>query len=185
MRPSWSGVDTESTPFFFEVWKSCSRSGMGTSSMRPFIAPCVLGLLAATCSSFWLMLFESISRTTEGSLATSFKMEVPMRMRSPSLRRVCLIFSPLTNVPLVLPRSWMVTLTEATVIFACLRETMSSTRTMSSSLDRPITTSLSTRRGNSPPWYLPEMNLRAKLDGVSLALGVVKSSSSENQYHAP
>ena len=42
--------------------------------------------------------------------ATSLRMEVPMRMRSPSFRRACFTFSPLTKVPLVLPRSSMVIL---------------------------------------------------------------------------
>ena len=47
------------------------------------------------------------------------------------------------------------------MIFACLRETMSSTSTMSSSLERPMTICFSAFSGNSPPWYLPEMNLSA------------------------
>ena len=53
------------------------------------------------------------------------------------------------------------------VIFACLRETMSSTSTMSSSLERPMTICLSAFSGNSPPWYFPEMNLRAKVFAVA------------------
>ena len=38
---------------------------------------------------------------------------------------------------------------------------MSSTRTISSSLERPITISPSSGRGNSPPWYFPEMKRSA------------------------
>src|ERR1700733_11340250 len=40
---------------------------------------------------------------------------------------------------------------------ACLRLTMSSTRTMSRSLERPTTICFSGTIGNSPPWYLPLM----------------------------
>ncbi len=47
------------------------------------------------------------------------------------------------------------------LILACLRETMSSASTMSSSPERPITICFSGFSGNSPPWYFPEMNLRA------------------------
>src|SRR5258706_12626070 len=45
---------------------------------------------------------------------------------------------------------------------ACLRDTISSTRTMSRSLERPTTISLLGTMGNSPPWYFPEMNRSAK-----------------------
>ncbi len=161
MRPSRSFFTT-STPFFFDVWKSCRRSGSGTSSIFPviddddFFDACA----AATASRF---AFTAVWSISEGNApdCTSFRMEVPMRMRSPSFRRACLIFSPLTKVPLVEPKSSMVTLPDATVIFACLRETMSSTSTMSSSLERPITSWRSSAKGSSPPWYLPAMNLSA------------------------
>src|SRR5258708_39814967 len=46
---------------------------------------------------------------------------------------------------------------------------MSSTRTMSRSLDRPMMISRFMRSGNSPPWYLPEMKRSAKR-GRSLTL---------------
>jgi hypothetical protein len=41
------------------------------------------------------------------------------------------------------------------------RETMSSTRTMSRSLERPTMISLFVPSGNSPPWYFPEMKRSA------------------------
>src|SRR5438874_1973028 len=49
---------------------------------------------------------------------------------------------------------------------------MSSTSTMSRSLDRPMMISRFMRSGNSPPWYLPEMKRSAKrgrsfMDGVA------------------
>ena len=52
---------------------------------------------------------------------------------------------------------------------------MSSTSTMSSSLERPMTICLSVFRGNSPPWYLPEMNRRAQAVSVLDAAIVVRS----------
>ncbi len=55
----------------------------------------------------------------------------------------------------------MLTILSSVVIFACLRDTMSSTSTMSSSDDRPMMISRCGRSGNSPPWYLPEMNRNA------------------------
>ena len=68
-----------------------------------------------------------------------------------------------------------------TVILACRRETMSSTRTMSSSLERPITISPVSGRGNSPPWYFPEMKRSAKdrsaLGGLVGMLGIGGSMS--------
>src|SRR5205085_1649341 len=45
---------------------------------------------------------------------------------------------------------------------ACRRDTMSSTRTISRSLERPTTISLPGGSANSPPWYFPEMNFSAK-----------------------
>src|SRR5215471_9557951 len=45
---------------------------------------------------------------------------------------------------------------------ACFRDTISSTRTMSRSLERPTMISLLGVIGNSPPWYFPEMNRRAR-----------------------
>src|SRR5262245_35930038 len=49
---------------------------------------------------------------------------------------------------------------------------MSSTSTMSRSLERPMMISRFIRSGNSPPWYLPEMKRSAKrgrsfMDGVA------------------
>src|SRR5688500_8964997 len=41
------------------------------------------------------------------------------------------------------------------------RETISSTRTISRSLERPMTISWNSSKGNSPPWYFPEMNRNA------------------------
>ena len=46
-------------------------------------------------------------------------------------------------------------------ILAWRRETMSSTSTMSRSLDLPMMISRFIRSGNSPPWYLPEMKRSA------------------------
>ncbi len=84
-------------------------------------------------------------------------MLVPMRTRSPSFSRARLIFSPLTNVPLVEPRSSIQIWSLCIAMRACLRLTMSSTSTMSRSLERPTTICLSAATGNSPPWYLPLM----------------------------
>jgi len=50
---------------------------------------------------------------------------------------------------------------EAKVMRACLRETMSSISTRSSSLERPITRSPDCASGYSPPWYFPEMKRNA------------------------
>ena len=55
----------------------------------------------------------------------------------------------------------MVTALSSVVILACLRDTMSSTSTMSSSDDRPMMISRCGRSGNSPPWYFPEMKRSA------------------------
>ncbi len=46
------------------------------------------------------------------------------------------------------------------------------TELLSQSLERPITICLSFFRGNSPPWYLPEMNFRAKALPAEVALTV-------------
>jgi hypothetical protein len=90
------------------------------------------------------------------------KVVSPTETLSPALRTVGpAIWRPLTKVPLVDPRSWMWIWPLTTMILACRRETMSSTRTMSSSLDRPITISPFSGKGNSPPWYLPEMKRSA------------------------
>ena len=65
----------------------------------------------------------------------------------------------------------MVTTGSSVVILACLRETMSSTSTMSRSDERPMMISRLGRSGNSPPWYLPEMAQRRaamrKQDGAA------------------
>lgn len=45
-------------------------------------------------------------------------MEVPMRILSPSFNLVLVIFSPLTKVPLVLPRSSMKISSSVVVILA-------------------------------------------------------------------
>src|SRR5687767_12569314 len=145
------------TPVRFDVEKSCSRSRIGTSCSVPLIVDCLLSL-RPTASRFWRASDADIGDLSE---ATTLRIDVPIRMRSPSLRRVFLIFSPLTNVPFVEPRSMITIWPPLVEIFACLRDTMSSTRTMSRSEDRPTTISRSGRSGNSPPWYLPEMNLRA------------------------
>ena len=84
-------------------------------------------------------------------------MLVPISTRSPSVSVMRSTRSPLTKVPLVDPRSWIVTLSPLTMIFAWRRETMSSTSTMSRSLERPTMISEFAGRGNSPPWYFPEM----------------------------
>ena len=125
------------------------------------------------------------------STKTSLMIDVPMRMRSPSLSSTLRTFSPLTNVPFVEPRSWIVTTLSSVVIFACLRETMSSTSTMSSSDERPMMISRWGRSGNSPPWYLPEMNRSAhsivseptelpsaeSVDAGDVGLNVLKTST--------
>ena len=105
---------------------------------------------------------RSVARP-QPSTATTLMIEVPTRMRSPSCSRARpAIFSPLTNVPFVEPMSWMKTSASVELIFACRRDTMSSTSTMSRSLDRPMMISRFIRSGNSPPWYLPEMKRSAK-----------------------
>jgi len=52
----------------------------------------------------------------------SFRMLVPMRTRSPSFRRARLIFSPLTNVPFVEPRSSIQICSPCVAMRACLRD---------------------------------------------------------------
>ena len=94
----------------------------------------------------------------------TFKMLLPMRTRSPSLSQPFTMRSPFTKVPLVEPRSSIWILPSLSSIFACLRDTISSTSTMSRSLERPTTMGWFSSMGNSPPWYFPEMNRRASRD---------------------
>jgi hypothetical protein len=72
----------------------------------------------AASSSFCFTAVSS-SSSEAAPWKTSFRMEVPIRIRSPSFSRACLIFSPLTKVPFVDPRSSMVIFPFVTVIFAC------------------------------------------------------------------
>ena len=131
--------------------------------MLPDIDFGVVRLLAATA------IFEraSVSLTliallvASPSTKTILMMEVPMRMRSPSFSSALRTFSPLTKVPFVDPKSWIVTTESSVVILACLRDTMSSTSTMSRSDERPMMISRWGRNGNSPPWYFPEMKRNA------------------------
>src|SRR5580700_5452926 len=152
MRPTVSSARTTRTPLFFDVPKSCRRSGKGTSSMLPLIVRCWLFL--RDCATFSSSRFAS-TPSRPASPAITLRMLVPMSTRSPSLRRARLIFSPLTNVPLVEPRSSIHICSPWVAMRACLRDTMSSTRTMSRSLDRPMRICLSETIGNSPPWYFP------------------------------
>ena len=104
MRPASVGERTTSMPVFFDVAKSWSRSGSGTSSMEPLIVRDELTLrCAATDSRLGRAGFACAPPSGEKTL----RMLVPMRRRSPSFRRARLIFSPLTKVPLVDPRSSM------------------------------------------------------------------------------
>ena len=156
MRPMPQSERNTSTPDLRLVDSSCSRSGSGISSMLPDIDLGDGRWLAVTCI-FERASFSDSASTLSPVTATSLMIDVPIRMRSPSLRSTLRIFSPLTKVPLVEPMSWMDTPFSSVVILACLRETMSSTRTMSRSDERPTTISRLGRSGNSPPWYLPEM----------------------------
>ena len=151
-------------PVFLEVLSSCSRSTSGTSSSLPCTEvrpPCRFSCAAAVRSRFCCAAFESTAPPVGRETATSLRMLVPIRMRSPSFSSARRTFSPFTNVPLVEPRSAMVIWSGARVILACLRETMSSISTMSRSVERPITSSPAAARGYSPPWYFPEMKRSA------------------------
>ena len=152
---SSASVRMTRTPLFFEVPKSWSRSGSGTSSMLPLIVRACVVRRARRRSRD--SRFASVVGAPAPSPAMTLRMLVPMRTRSPSLRRARLIFSPLTNVPFVEPRSSIQIWSCCIVMRACLRLTMSSTSTMSRSLERPTTIGLSLTMGNSPPWYLPLM----------------------------
>ena len=118
--------------------------------------------VASTCIFERASVSEILLADTSPERATSFMIEVPIKMRSPSFNSMLRIFSPLTKVPLVEPKSAIVMVLSLVVIFACLRETMSSTNTMSKSDERPIMISRLGRSGNSPPWYFPEMKRNAQ-----------------------
>src|SRR5215471_5287809 len=64
------------------------------------------------------------------------------------------------------PTSWM---------RAWRRETISSTKTMSRSLERPTMISRLSSSGNSPPWYLPEIKRSASL--ILWARGYAETAS--------
>ena len=74
------------------------------------------------------------------SEVTTLMMLVPIRMRSPSASLVRVIFSPLTKLPLVEPRSSRKMSPSSTEILAWRRDTMSSTRTMSKATSQPLMT---------------------------------------------
>ena len=101
----------------------------GGAAERLFAATAIFERASVLASGGW-----SLSPSTK----TILMIDVPIRMRSPSLRSALRTFSPLTNVPLVEPRSWIVTTSSSVVILACLRDTMSSTSTMSRSDERPM-----------------------------------------------
>src|SRR5699024_339677 len=96
---------------------------------------------------------------SDSAKGRSLMIEVPNSTRSLGLSSTSVMRSPLTKDPLVDPLSRKYTFPSLTEKVACAREIISSTRTMSHSLDRPTTYSRPSSRVNSPPWYLPEMNL--------------------------
>ena len=71
----------------------------GAADWRLFAATAIFE--RASVSVRWLVFSPSTK--------TILMIDVPIRMRSPSLRSALRTFSPLTNVPLVEPRSWIVT----------------------------------------------------------------------------
>ncbi len=149
---------------FFDEPRSWSRSGSGISSIDPDIVR-----VCAARPALGISAWRGIG--AEGSSATTLRMLVPMRTRSPSFNAAWAIFSPLTKVPLVEPRSSMVILPSAQAIRAWRRDTMSSTRTMLRSLERPMMISGWLPRGNSPPWYFPEMKRSASWRGLQQRRG--------------
>jgi hypothetical protein len=153
----------DNTPDLRLVDRSCSRSGSGISSITPDIGRPAVELWRAAPASSLRRASASVVAAAASLTWTTLMIEVPTRMRSPSLRRARpAIFSPLTKVPLVEPTSWIVISASVVVILAWRRDTMSSTSTMSRSLERPMMISRLTRKGNSPPWYFPEMKRSAK-----------------------
>ncbi len=119
------------------------------------------GLATFSSVAFTSSHVHSLSRGSWPAPAMTFRMLVPMRTRSHSLSRARLILSPFTNVPLRWSRDPRIQIwSPCMAMRACLRETMSSTSTMSRSLERPTRICLSVAIGNSPPWYFPLMKRR-------------------------
>ena len=165
--PTSSSERITRMPLFFEEPRSWSRSGNGISSIEP--------LMVRVCAARpALGISGRRSGGAEGSTATTLRMLVPMSTRSPSFREARAIFSPLTKVPLVEPRSSIMIDWSEQAMRAWRRETMSSTRTMSRSLERPTMISGWVPSGYSPPWYLPEMKRsasRRRTAGAWLSIG--------------
>ena len=96
-----------STPDLRLVESHWSRSGSGISSMLPDIDLGAARRLAVACILERASISDSDTAGARASplVATSLMMDVPTRIRSPSLSCMLRIFSPLTKVPLVEPRS--------------------------------------------------------------------------------
>ena len=91
----------------------------------------------------------------------TLRMLVPMRTRSPSFRWARLIFSPLTKVPLVEPEI----LDDHCVVFVGDARVLARHHLLD---ENHVEIARATHEisllgtiGNSPPWYLPEMNRNA------------------------
>ena len=143
---------------------TCRRAGADRAAAPPRSSPssCAPARCAAggTFSSAAFGGGAAARRST-----TTLRMLVPMRTRSPSFSVARLIFSPLTKVPFVEPRS---------SIEICVRCTRSARAGARPCPRRgPCRGRSSGRRrspcrppsGNSPPWYLPEMKRSASWRG--------------------
>ena len=101
--------------------------------------------------------------------AITLRMLVPMRTRSPSFRRGALDLLAVDEGAVGGAEVLDPDLVVLHAMRACWRETMSSTSTMSRSLERPMTISLVVPSGNSPPWYLPRMKRKRELARAAAA----------------
>jgi hypothetical protein len=97
--------------------------------------------------------------------ATSLMIDVPMRMRSPSLRSTLRIFSPLTKVPLVEPGPEWIRHVVGDDLGVLARDHVLDQHHVQVG-ERPMTISRLGRSGNSPPWYLPENEAERPHDGI-------------------
>ena len=126
------------TPLLRELVNSWSRSGNGISRMEPEIRaepavdwPSGGGAPAGAA--------DGVARGFSSLTDSSLMVDEPMMIWSPSFSSVLRMRAPLTNVPLRDARSSIMTFPPWVEIFACLRDTFSSSNSTSTSLTRPIT----------------------------------------------
>jgi hypothetical protein len=142
------------TPLLRELLNNCSRSGNGISWMEPEMrAEPADGWPSVVCAPAGEA--DGVARVFMSVTDTSLMVDDPMMIWSPSISSVLRMRAPLTNVPFRDARSSMMTLPPWVEIFACLRDTFSSSNSTSTSLTRPMTMYKSCGKGNSLPWSLP------------------------------